>query len=212
MKVLIGTTNPSKVRRFEGFLKDYDVEFYTLDDLNITEEPAESGNTPEENAILKARFYGQYFDRVICNDSGLYFDTLSLEDPRQPGLHIRTPRGGKRLNDEEMIVYYSNLIYELGGRVTAYYLDGIAVYNKGIVRSYMENPQDTQSDAFYMVDRPSANRTPGWPLDSLSLNKNTGTYFTDEGNNMYDEVQENIMVGEYRRRLTEFLASALELV
>ena len=29
---------------------------------------------------------------------------------------------------------------------------------------------------------------------------------------MYDEVQENIMVGEYRRRLTEFLVSALELV
>ena len=74
MKVLIGTTNPSKVRRFEEFLDGFGVEFYTLKDLEIQDEPEEMGNTPEENAILKAKFYGQYFDYVICNDSGLYFD------------------------------------------------------------------------------------------------------------------------------------------
>lgn len=26
--------------------------------------------------IIKAEFYGQYFDVVICNDSGLYFERL----------------------------------------------------------------------------------------------------------------------------------------
>lgn len=57
------------------------------------------------NAVLKARFYGGYFDRVICNDSGLYLDGLALDDERQPGLNIRSPRG-KRLDDEEMIEYY----------------------------------------------------------------------------------------------------------
>ena len=103
MKILIGTTNPAKVGRFAEFLKDCDVEFYTLRDLHITAEPDEKGNTPEENAIIKAKFYGQYFDKVICNDSGLYFDGLPLDDKRQPGLNIRTPNGEKRLDDEEMI-------------------------------------------------------------------------------------------------------------
>lgn len=51
MKVLIGTTNPSKVKRFEELLSDYEIEFLTLRDLGITEEPEETGSTPEENAV-----------------------------------------------------------------------------------------------------------------------------------------------------------------
>ena len=69
MRVLLGTTNPSKVKRFSDLLKGYDIEFITLRDIEVIEEPKEMGNTPEENAIMKAEFYGQYFDVVICNDS-----------------------------------------------------------------------------------------------------------------------------------------------
>ena len=210
MKVLIGTTNPSKVRRFEEFLDGFGVEFYTLKDLEIQDEPEEMGNTPEENAILKAKFYGQYFDYVICNDSGLYFDELPLDDSRQPGLNIRTPKG-VRLNDEEMITYYGELVHSLGGKVLAYYLDGIAVYNKGEIYSFMEGRESAKLTGFYMVDKPSDKRHEGWPLDSLSLNRNTMMYFVDKGNNVYDKVEENIMIGEYRQRLIKFLKEALEL-
>lgn len=206
MKVLIGTTNPAKVTRFADFLPDCDVEFLTLKDLGITSEPDEQGSTPEENARMKAAFYGRFCDRVICNDSGLYFDTLSLDDPRQPGLNIRSPQG-KRLNDEEMIAYYGDLIHSLGGKVLAYYLDGIAVYNNGNIETFLD--ERGKMAAFYMVDEPSANRTPGWPLDSLSINRNTLTYFTDHGNNIYDPVEEQIIVGEYRQRVIAFLKQAL---
>ncbi len=211
MKVLIGTTNPSKVKRFEELLDGNNIEFCTLKDLGIESEPEEKGVTPEENAIIKARFYGQFFDQVICNDSGLYFDDLPMEDDRQPGLDIRTPGGCKRLNDEEMIAYYSKLIGTLGGKVLAYYLDGIAVYNHGKIYSYMENSEVTKSSAFYMVDQPSDRRHPGWPLDSISLNRNTGAYFVDKGNNKYDTEEENVMVGEYRERLINFLKKALRI-
>ena len=67
MKILIGTTNPSKIPRFEGFLTGCNVEFYTLGDLRIDSEPLESGKTPIENAEIKARYYGQFFDVVICS-------------------------------------------------------------------------------------------------------------------------------------------------
>lgn len=210
MNILIGTTNPSKVKRFEKLLSGYDVTFSTLKDLGITEEPEEAGNTPEENAIIKAKFYGQYADFVICNDSGLYFDELELTDERQPGLNIRTPQG-VRLDDEEMITYYTQLIHDLGGKVLAYYLDGIAVWNRGQVYSFMENSEATKASAFYMIDKPSALRHEGWPLDSISVNKNTGTYFVDKGDNKYDTTKENIMLGEYRKRLVQFLADALEI-
>lgn len=209
MKILIGTTNPSKVKRFEELLDGNDMEFYTLKDLGIESEPQERGLTPEENAVIKAKYYGQFFDRVICNDSGLYFDNLPLTDDRQPGLNIRTPGGCERLDDEEMIAYYSELIKSLGGKVNAYYLDGIAVYNRGRIVSYMENSEATKQSAFYMIDRPSASRHPGWPLDSLSINRNTLTYFVEEGDNKYDTTEENVMIGEYRIRLIRFLKEAL---
>ena len=55
MKVLIGTTNPSKVKRFSKLLENCNIEFITLKDLKIAEEPKETGRTPEENAICKAK-------------------------------------------------------------------------------------------------------------------------------------------------------------
>ena len=208
MKVLIGTTNPSKVKRFEDLLSGYDIEFYTLKDFDINAEPDEKGSTPEENAIIKAKYYSQYFDVVICNDSGLYFNEIPLTDSRQPGLNIRTPDGINRLDDEKMIEYYSKLISSLGGKVTAFYLDGIAVYNKGKIASFMDNGETTKTESFYMVSTESPRRHKGWPLDSLSINKATNKYFVDYKES---ESKDNIFVNDYRSKIVKFLTDSLEL-
>ena len=160
MRILLGTTNPSKVKRFSDLLKGYDVEFVTLKDLAITDEPEENGTTPEENAIAKAKFYGQDFEVVICNDSGLYFEELALDDVRQPGLNVRTPMQMDRLSDEEMI------------------------------------------------DKASSKRFEGWPLDSLSMNKETGQYFVDGS---MEESKENIIKDEYEKRIVDFLTKSLHI-
>lgn len=208
MKVLLGTTNPSKVKRFEDLLSDYDVEFYTLKDLGVADEPLESGKTPEENAIIKAKFYSLYFDVVICNDSGLYFEELPLDDIRQPGLNIRTPNGRSRLSDEEAIEYYTKLISSLGGKVNAFYMDALAVYNKGEITTF-PNGEIIQTQAFYMVDKVSQKRHEGWPLDSISVNKTTNKYLVDLSES---EAKDNIFIGDYRERITNFLAKSLGLI
>ena len=156
MRILLGTTNPSKVKRFSDLLKGYDVEFVTLKDLAITDEPEENGTTPE----AKAKFYGQYFEVVICNDSGLYFEELALDDVRQPGLNVRTPMQMDRLSDEEMI------------------------------------------------DKASSKRFEGWPLDSLSMNKETGQYFVDGS---MEESKENIIKDEYEKEIVDFLTKSLHI-
>ncbi|MDE7390729.1 MAG: hypothetical protein K2M82_07305 [Lachnospiraceae bacterium] len=208
MRVLIGTTNPSKVGRFKEILRGYDIEFLTLSDLNISDEPLENGRTPKENAVIKAEFYGKYFDAVICNDSGLYFDSLPLDDERQPGLHIRSPKG-KRLDDEEMIEYYSDLVNSLGGRVLAYYLDGMAVFNNGCVTSFMGSREDVRVGSFYLIDKPSDKRHVGWPLDSISVNRDSGKYFVDLSQN--ETAQSQIIVGEYAEHIKDFLVKSLKL-
>ncbi|MCD7857915.1 MAG: hypothetical protein LUG55_08985 [Clostridiales bacterium] len=210
MDVLIGTTNPSKVKRFASLLRGYDVTLYTLRDLCITEEPEETGKTPEENALQKAAFYGRFADCVICNDAGLYFDGLSMNDPRQPGLHVRSPQG-VRLADEAMITYYSGLIRSLGGKVLAHYVDGYGVSCHGKLSSFMERDSSPRGGAFYMVAQPAPARHPGWPLDSLSLNRRTGAYFVEEDSRQGGTEEEQVLLEDYRRRLTAFLAKALGL-
>lgn len=59
-----------------------------------------------------------------------------------------------------------------------------------------------------MIDQVSDKRHPGWPLDSISLNRNTLIYFVEEGNNKYDTTEQNIMLGEYRKRLIDFCSAA----
>ena len=175
--ILVGTSNPSKIRFFEQFIEQEDVRLVTPGELGIGESPEENGKTPVENAVLKAAFYGQYAECVICADSGLYFDELPLEDPRQPGLHIRTP-GGKRLDDEEMIAYYAELVRSLGGKVTAYYLDGFALRMGEETHTFEATREECRARAFTMTDTPCVYRRPGWPLDSLSYDHD-GRAFLD---------------------------------
>ena len=208
MKVLLGTTNPSKVKRFSNLLEECDIEFITLKDIEITDEPKEDGDTPEENAISKAKFYGQYFDAVICNDSGLYFEELALDDTRQPGLNIRTPMNMHRLSDEEMIEYYTKLIGKLGGKVSAFYLDGIAVYYHGEIYSFMDLEAAQKTGSFYMIDDASPKRFEGWSLDSLSINKETGVYFVD---GRVVDSKENIIKGQYEKSIVNFLKKSLHI-
>lgn len=209
MKILIDTTNPSKVKRFENILGDKNLTFLTLRDLSIREEPSECGKTPKENASLKAAFYGEYFDTVICNDSGLYFSEIPFSDSRQPGLHVRTPRG-VRLSDEEMISYYSALVTSLGGCVTAYYLDGFSVYRKGKIFSY-QNEEMAKSSSFLMKNVVSPHRHIGWPLDSLSYHAKTGKCFAEDRGDYYCEEEEQIIVAHYRDLLKDFLKHSLDL-
>lgn len=204
MQVLIGTTNPAKLKLFQDVLAGYSIEFVTLNDLHITDEPTETGANPCENAAIKAAFYGRYADFVICNDSGLYFDELELEDPRQPGLHIRTPQG-KRLDDEEMIAYYSSLVHELGGRTMAYYLDAFAVKTPAGLHTFMKSKEEAREGAFWMTDTPVEQRRPGWPLDSLSLLLDGTPY-----------LQRNVLLkpstsGETKKAWVRFLVKALGL-
>lgn len=182
-KILLGTTNPSKAQRFRELLAGFPVKFLTLRDLNITQVPEETGHTPEENARIKAEFYYKFCssaecEDVICNDTGLYFNELSLNEECQPGLHIRSPKG-ESLGDDAMIEYYKNLVHQLGGKVMAYNLDALAVNHKGKIVTFSKTEEEAKKVAFYMVDQPSPLRHEGRPLDSISIDLYSGKYFVE---------------------------------
>lgn len=198
-KILIGTTNPSKIKKYQDYLSDYEIEWYTLKDLHIDAIPEENGRSPKENAEIKAKYYGQFFDSVICNDSGLYFLDFPLDDPIQPGLYIRRVNG-KELSDEEMIAYYSQLAHQHGGRILAWYVQGVAIYEAGKIYSFLEYDENSRYYAFYMNDHIVDQYTPGWPLDALC---------SPVG--LFDEEVIQLKKKEYDERFREFLITHLKL-
>ena len=101
-----------------------------------------------------------------------------IPEEKQPGMFVRRVNG-RRLNDDEMLDYYSNLAHEYGegGKLTCRWIYGIAVINNGSLSTYTWSKED-----FYIVDCPSNKINPGYPLNTISVNKklNTITLTTEE--------------------------------
>ena len=64
----------------------------------------------------------------------------------------------QRLSEDEMVEYYSKLIRALGGKVSAYYLDGIGVYSKEKISSFMDFEATQKTGVFYIFDVASPKR------------------------------------------------------
>lgn len=212
MKILIGTTNPAKAKVFAKQFEGYSVELLTLTDLGIKKHPDEDGKNPMENAKIKAAYYGQFHDPVITEDSALYIKELPMDDPRQPGLFVRRAPDGHEMTDEEMTAHYAALAHSLGGKVTAYWLDGYAVCKDGKVVGFM-NEDDEVNDvyAFYLVDTPHPDCHEGWPIDRISVDIKTGCYLTDRAWGSAATAKERTVILSYEQKLNEFYIQALGL-
>lgn len=173
-KVLFSTENASKAKRFKDKLLKNNIEIITINDLAEKISVEENGKDAIENALIKARAYSEIENiPVFAMDDNLYIDEVPEE--KQPGMYVRRVNG-KRLSDDEMIEYYSSLAHEYGkeGKLTCRWVYGIAVINNGIESTYTWNKED-----FYIVDRPSNKINPGYPLNTISVNKKLNKYFTD---------------------------------
>ena len=176
MKVLFATTNLAKVRKYKEKLKENSIELITINDLDFKLDIDENGKNAIENAYIKAK---TYYDVVkiptIGMDNCLFIEGLPEE--KQPGTHVRRING-KELADDEMIEYYTNLIKQYGGRLTAKWVYGMVICNGKETKEYSWSKGD-----FYLVDKPCKERNPGYPLDSISVMPGNNKYWlelTDE--------------------------------
>lgn len=173
-KVLFATENESKCERFKNALLKNSIEIITINDIDKKQDIIENGKDAIENALIKARAYAKVCDiPVFAMDDNLYIDNLPKE--KQPGMYVRRVNG-KRLTDDEMIEYYSNLakVYGEKGRLTCRWVYGIAIINNGYEYTYTWSKED-----FYIVDKPSNKINLGYPLNTISINKKLNKYFTD---------------------------------
>ena len=177
MKILYGTTNQGKLQAMKKSVEGMDIEIIGLRDLDY-DLPAivENGKTPLENAEIKARTYYEAFHMPVFScDSGLYFDELA--DEEQPGIHVRRVNG-KELTDEEMTEYYASLAAKHGGKITGRYRNAIYfILNEN--HHYSSMDMSIATEPFILVSKPHEKRVPGFPLDALSVDIETGKYYYD---------------------------------
>ncbi len=174
MKVLFATGNESKAKRFSKGLLEHGIEVISLKDLDTEIEVEENGKDAIENALIKARAYSKITDLpVFAMDDNLYLE--NVPEDKQPGMFVRRVNG-KRLNDEEMLSHYTELVKDYGndGKLTCRWVYGIAVINNGKEYTYTWSKED-----FYMIQERSNKTNPGYPLNSISVNKKLNKYFTD---------------------------------
>ena len=113
MELLYGTTNEGKLLVMRRVLSPLGITVTGLKDQK-TEIPVvpETGNSPLENARLKAKAYFKAFQMPVFScDTGLYFK--NVPDEFQPGIYVRRPLGYE-MTDEEMTEYYKGLAEHFG--------------------------------------------------------------------------------------------------
>lgn len=180
MKLLYGTGNQAKLSVMKSRLEKIGIELIGLNDLRAEgktiPEVLENGNTPLENARLKALAYYETFQMPVFScDSGLYFD--NVPDEIQPGVHVRNVEG-KCLSDEEMREYYASLARQYGSLIASYRNAICFIMDENHIYEAMDSSME--SERFILTDKPhSAIRKKGFPLDSMSIDMKTNKYYYD---------------------------------
>ena len=177
MKILYGTTNKAKLDLMKRATSPLGIEILGLSDLDSeTPDVSEVGDTPLENAEIKARAYFKAFGiPVFSCDSGLYFD--GIPDDEQPGIYVRRV-GGKELGDREMTEHYASLSARYGGNLIGRYKNAIyLILDEN--RHFSSMDDSIATEAFILVDKPHEKSVVGFPLDRLSKDIKSGEYYYD---------------------------------
>ena len=170
-EVLFATSNASKVSRFSNKLLEKGIILKSLKDIDVDIDVDENGDTAIENAIIKAKAYYEATKMItIAMDDTMYID--DIPEDKQPGVFVRRVNG-KRLNDEEMIEHYTNLVKEYGkdGKLNTKWILGMALIKDGEVFTYT----DVTSE-YFLVDTPAKDMREGYPLSSILVNKKVNKY------------------------------------
>ena len=123
--IVLASNNKHKIKEFKEILKDYNI--LSLNDIGYTEEIEETGETFEENSLIKAKTIHEFLkDKnpdyiVIADDSGLCVDSLNGE----PGVYSARYAGEHGNNEANR----AKLLDKLKGKDrTAYFNCTIVVY------------------------------------------------------------------------------------
>ena len=172
MKILIATHNQGKFKELMEVLHDLPFEFVSLKELGITEDVEENGKEYEDNAIIKAEFFGKLTNLpTIADDSGINIDALKGE------LGVKTRRwgAGEHANDKEWLDYFLNRMNTETNK-KAEFISVVAFY-----RPNEESITFRGECIGEILDKPQIELEPGIPLSAVFLPEGKDKVFSALG-------------------------------
>jgi len=161
-KFVIASRNEAKIKRFGRLLSDLAIAVVGLDNLGVTGKPEETGQTAEENAEIKARFYADKTSLgVLSEDESLFADFLPPD--KQPGVHVRRIGGRREVSDKELLDYWEQLVAQAPEekRTGHWHIAYCLATPEGEVHTVSLDHQ------IKFFSPSSGVRLPGWPMSSL---------------------------------------------
>lgn len=120
MRVIVATNNPGKMAEFRALLGNT-FDLLTLGDADL-DSPEETGETFDENALLKALHASGHADAAIADDSGLEVDALN----GAPGVLSARWTGASATDDLNNSRLLTELLDVPGPRRTARFVSSVA--------------------------------------------------------------------------------------
>lgn len=197
--LLLATHNQAKLEELKIGIKPLikkGVKIVTLNDLNIKQNPKETGKSFEENAKLKAKFYGDLTGYpTIADDGGLIIPFLNNE----PGVKSRRWLGYEA-NDEELITYTIKRLEGLPKEKRVAYLQVCLCFYNPSIKIYLCKQEKIKG---YIAEKPSGKATNGYPFRAL--------FIVDKYNKYYDKLtEEEHLKINHRLRAMRWLVNRLK--
>lgn len=157
-KILIATRNAGKFKELMEVLEPLPFKFVSLNDEKIEGDILESGQTYEENAALKAEYFGKKADLpTLADDSGIVVEALSNE----LGVQTRRWGAGEKASDEEWLNHFLARLADESNR-QAHFISVIALYWPGqSTQTFRGECKGT------ILKKPAVKLEPGIPLSSV---------------------------------------------
>ncbi len=174
-RILIGTTNKGKVDELVSVfsdLKKHEIELVTLENMLKLMKPEETGATFEENAKLKAQFYGNKTGLpAISDDGGLMIDILNGE----PGVKSRR-WPGHEATDQELIDYALEKLKGVPLEKRTAKLETCICFYDFDKQLFLTESEHIDG---WIAESPSPVITPGYPYRALFMVKQFNKYYDE---------------------------------
>lgn len=161
-KLVVATRNPAKVNRYQKILSSLVNQVIGLNDIGLQDKPKETGETAEENAEIKAKFYAKKSGLpVFSEDEALYVDFLPRD--KQPGVHVRRINGKDEAGDTQLLEHWEKIVKEVPKqkRTGKWHIAYTFAHPNGLLNTA------TLDHPIVFFSPPSLIRIPGWPMSSL---------------------------------------------
>jgi inosine/xanthosine triphosphate pyrophosphatase family protein len=173
-ELVIGTSNPAKKQMIRSALLPLGLAVRGVDDYGIALDIEEDGCSAQANARKKSLAYADALGRpVLSMDNALYL--RGLADAEQPGIHTGRIGGRpRRATDQELLAHYAALIGRLGNRIDGHweFAACFATEDGRIFEKTIISPRT-------FVSAPSQVMIPGYPLESLQIDHESGKYISE---------------------------------